>query len=283
MYPELNGRLFSDLTEEQQETIKDYALNVHAIGRGSPPDFVFEVFERLNMGATQLNEQELRNCIYGGSYSDLLAHLCRVPAMLRLNRLAAPHLRMKDREMVLRFFALLRNGPAGFSSPVKAWLNEEMRTRRELPPAEAARMADAFDRAIGLAESVFGDAAFRPPKAEQAPLAHTSPQAGDADDESGAPLLAPPPPASPQPHGDVGDVNIALWDTLMHSLATCDPAAVLSRRDAVAAAFSRLASNPKFRRLLVSQPKAVVARAAAWDRVLAGVLAGKEGSSWAGW
>ena len=64
VYDEINDKKFSDLTEQQQETIKDYALNVHTISRHCEPDFVFEVFERLNMGATQLNEQELRNCIY---------------------------------------------------------------------------------------------------------------------------------------------------------------------------------------------------------------------------
>ena len=36
---------------------------------------VFEVFERLNMGAIQLNEMELRNCIYHGSYCELLQSL----------------------------------------------------------------------------------------------------------------------------------------------------------------------------------------------------------------
>ena len=66
VYEDLNGKTFTDLHERFQETILDYPLNVHTISRSSQPDFVFEVFERLNMGATQLNEQELRNCIYQG-------------------------------------------------------------------------------------------------------------------------------------------------------------------------------------------------------------------------
>jgi hypothetical protein len=64
VFEELNGACFSDLSETQQECIKDYAINVHTIAHQSQPEFVFEVFERLNMGSTQLNEQELRNCIY---------------------------------------------------------------------------------------------------------------------------------------------------------------------------------------------------------------------------
>ena len=49
-------------------------------------DFVFEVFERLNMGATQLNEQELRNCIYQGAYIDLLEELTLNESFLFANR-----------------------------------------------------------------------------------------------------------------------------------------------------------------------------------------------------
>ena len=79
---------------------------MHTIGRQSQPDFVFVVFERLNMGATQLNEQELRNCIYQGVYTDLLQDLAGDARLLRVCRAKAPHLRMKDRELVLRFFAM---------------------------------------------------------------------------------------------------------------------------------------------------------------------------------
>ena len=71
----LNGLNFEELSEEDQETIRDYALNIHTISRHCDADFVFEVFERLNMGATSLNEQELRNCVYHGNYVELLLEL----------------------------------------------------------------------------------------------------------------------------------------------------------------------------------------------------------------
>jgi hypothetical protein len=45
-----------------------------------------KVFERLNMGATQLNEQELRNCIYQGVYTDLLCELSTDEHLLNIYR-----------------------------------------------------------------------------------------------------------------------------------------------------------------------------------------------------
>ena len=258
VYPELNGATFKDLSDLQQETIKDYALNVHTISRQSQPDFVFEVFERLNMGATQLNEQELRNCIYQGQYTDLLATLAGNGHLLRIYKQSGPHLRMRDRELVLRFFAMLRTGPAGFKSPAKSWLNNEIRQHRELSPGEAAAMSATFEKAIALAWGVFGEDAFRPVRDG---AVSTGGDGSGASDE--ASLF------------EQGEVNVALWDTVMYAFGTAtdaDAARIMSRPAEVRAAFVALAGDAKFRRLLVSQPKAVAARAEAWARVLERVL-----------
>lgn len=93
--------------------ILSFSPQVHIISKQSQPDFVFEVFERLNMGATQLNEQELRNCIYQGAYTDLLGRLAANEHLLKVYKSTQPHLRMRDRELILRFFAMLRSGPEG--------------------------------------------------------------------------------------------------------------------------------------------------------------------------
>jgi len=149
---------------------------------------------------------------------------------------------MRDRELLLRFFAMLRHGPAGFSSPVKSWLNAEIRAHRELGAEEAVRMRAAFEQAIRLSWSVFGENAFRP--------------------------------VLPGGGFEAGEVNVALWDTVMYAFATAgDPSHILARKEAVLAAFTGLAGDSKFRRLLVSQPKAVVARAEAWAKVLERALA----------
>lgn len=51
------------------------------------------MFERLNMGSTQLNEQELRNCIYQGTYNSLLEDLVLDGYMLLAMHADAPHKR----------------------------------------------------------------------------------------------------------------------------------------------------------------------------------------------
>ena len=254
VFHEMNDKTFDELPADLQERILDHPLNVHTISRQSQPDFVFEVFERLNMGATQLNEQELRNCIYQGLYTDLLCELSTNEHLLNVYRSKQPHLRMKDRELILRFFAMQRTTPAGFTSPIKAWLNEEIRENKDMTPQEAGEMAELFAETIGLVWEVFRDSAFRPVKPDAVK--------GDGPTEEDLSGIF------YRDFFENGEINVALWDTVMYSFAGRTAEEVLPNRERIMAAFIKLASGPTFRRLLVSQPKAVVARAEAWGAIM---------------
>ena len=65
-----------------------------------------------------------------------------------------------------------------------------------------------------------------------------------------------------------GEVNVALWDTVMHAFAGRSPEEVLPNRERILAAFVKVAGGSSFRKLLVSQPKAARARAEAWGGVM---------------
>ena len=71
----LNGKLFKDLPQPQQEKILDTPIRSIVIDAAKNTDLRYEVFERLNRGSMVLNEQELRNCVYRGEFNDLLAEL----------------------------------------------------------------------------------------------------------------------------------------------------------------------------------------------------------------
>jgi len=253
VYHELNGKTFDELNETFQEIILDYPLNVHTISKTSQPDFVFEVFERLNMGATQLNEQELRNCIYQGAYTDLLEELTLNESFLFANRSKMPHLRMRDRELILRFFTMQRTTPSGFYLPAKSWLNEEMRENKDLLPKEATEMTELFEKTLKLSVDIFGDCAFRPAKY---PEASKKGQIVTAEDVSGIFV---------REYFESGEISVALWDTITSSFAKMvrdenETKLALEIKDEIVAAWINLATSDKFRRNMVSQPKAVLAR-----------------------
>ena len=61
------------------------------ITQDSPPEVKFEMFERLNLGAVQLTDQELRNSMYHGTYNALLRELALHPTLLKIRGAAHPH------------------------------------------------------------------------------------------------------------------------------------------------------------------------------------------------
>jgi rubredoxin len=68
---DLNGKRFAELGRDLQRQFENYTLSVVQIRKESDPDVRFEVFERLNTGATKLNDQELRNCVYRSAISSV--------------------------------------------------------------------------------------------------------------------------------------------------------------------------------------------------------------------
>jgi hypothetical protein len=100
---ELNGKSFKELSSDVQEKIIGETLRLIVIEQDSDPDVKFEIFKRLNLGAMQLNDQELRNCVMRGKYNELLQSLTTNRQQLKIMGLDEPHFRMKDRELILRF------------------------------------------------------------------------------------------------------------------------------------------------------------------------------------
>lgn len=69
-------------------------------------DYLFTIFHRLNTGGIKLNNQEIRNCIYGGAFNSLIRELDKYPKWRKLNRMVANNTyRFIKQEVILRFFA----------------------------------------------------------------------------------------------------------------------------------------------------------------------------------
>lgn len=64
---ELNGITVSDLSLKLKLTLKRSICRVEIIRWDSNEDIRYELFNRLNTGATPLSEQEIRNCIFQSS------------------------------------------------------------------------------------------------------------------------------------------------------------------------------------------------------------------------
>ncbi len=158
---ELNGKRFQDIPKNLQDKFENATIRIIEIRKESNPDVKFEIFERLNTGAVQLNAQELRNCIYRGKYNELLKGLSEDKDFQFLLGLKEPHHRMQDRELILRFFAFYHNTHLKYTPSMKHFLNKEMERYRNLNEAEERDLTRIFKKSVRLSKTVFGDRAFR--------------------------------------------------------------------------------------------------------------------------
>ncbi len=158
---ELNGKSYSELDENLQNAIADYPIRVIKILKESHKDIKFDIFERLNRGSVKLNEQELRNCIYRGSFNDLLKELAENKDFQRLQGLRGIHSRMVDLERILRFFAFTDLTERRYKGPLTSFLNNYMESNREISAKQKEEKTILFKKSIELCQTVFGDIAFR--------------------------------------------------------------------------------------------------------------------------
>lgn len=105
--PELNKKKFSDLPPVLQGRIEDFQIQAHVIMPPTPDRIKFDIFERVNRGGVQLNQQEIRNALYQGKATKLLGCVAASEAFSKATGNAfAKEKRMKDRYLLTRFLAL---------------------------------------------------------------------------------------------------------------------------------------------------------------------------------
>ncbi|HDR8250467.1 MULTISPECIES: DUF262 domain-containing protein [Bacillus] len=118
-------KYFKDL-DSYQRKIEDYQLHIFIIKKESHPDIRFDIFERINEGATQLNAQELRNSIYRGIRVKLLIRLSKNPNFIKLVKGNLQEKRLKHQEAVLRFISFYIKGPGGYNGNLNSFLNSTL-------------------------------------------------------------------------------------------------------------------------------------------------------------
>lgn len=156
-----NGKTYNKLTAELQSTLEDHTLRVITILRNSDPDVKFEVFKRLNTGGTQLNDQELRNCIYRGDFNAFLKKVSAYNPFLSILGIDKPHPRMADVELALRFIAFYDQTYLNYPGSMKKFLNEQMWRQLNVDDVTLKNFEEKFKQSVNLSLSVFGEYAFR--------------------------------------------------------------------------------------------------------------------------
>lgn len=101
---DLNGLYYKDLEKRIQRLLKSKTLKAITISKDSK-ELKYEIFSRLNLGAVKLKDQEVRNCIYRGSFNNMLKDIAESNKNLSI-LFHDENKRSSYEERILRFFAL---------------------------------------------------------------------------------------------------------------------------------------------------------------------------------
>lgn len=153
---ELNGMCYKDLPKAIQKKLKSSSLSTISLLKQSS-DLKYEIFARLNQGAVKLNPQELRNCIYRGSFNNMLGDIASTNPHLK-SLFHDENNRKSYQERILRFFAL-RNYLDYQSSMLKT-MNAYMEQHRNDGKDEIKAAKDKFNNTIDIIKQVLGTDAF---------------------------------------------------------------------------------------------------------------------------
>lgn len=155
------GVTYSALTAEQRRTLDNtfiQATIVRTDGSAESLDAVYQVFERLNSGGTQLTAHEIRVALYAGPFIEFLTELNRVEPWRALYGPESP--RLRDQELVLRIVALYVS-PGTYRRPLKKYLNDFAALHRYLEDLEGDAIRERFTAAAQLLTEGPGGGALR--------------------------------------------------------------------------------------------------------------------------
>lgn len=169
-FKEIEGKKFSELGALQTE-LETTTIRCIILRKENPKSLVREIFSRLNQGAVELSDQEIRHALYPGTLDEVLVELGGNPYIARFGlaeNSGVDRNSLESEEQVLRFFAFSGDPELiGFKTNLKDFLDEYMERNSELNGEELEACRENFNKALSNCIEVFGDNVFTNPTAER--------------------------------------------------------------------------------------------------------------------
>jgi hypothetical protein len=166
-YLDATRKGFAELAPALQRRIHNAQIVVHVIDPTTPSGVKYDIFKRINTGGTPLNAQEIRHCMSRNRSRDFLKRCTHTSEFDRATGgRFRDHIRMDDREVVLRFCAFWLRGVEEYvkEGSMDTYLEKTtamLDDPHQVPDAQLEELYNAFRNAMVNSYEVFGDHAFR--------------------------------------------------------------------------------------------------------------------------
>ncbi|MDC7289336.1 DUF262 domain-containing protein [Blautia schinkii] len=159
---DFNGKTFDDLPRQYIRRIKESSIVAYTVTQGTPDEVVFNIFQRINTGGIQLNDQEIRQALYSGKGTDLIKELATRTEFLDATQFAVKSERMLDREYALRFLSFTElDYKKEYKGNIDNFLIKGLKKANNFNDEDIARVTERFVRIMNACKDIFGKYAFR--------------------------------------------------------------------------------------------------------------------------
>lgn len=123
-----DGKCFNELPIFLQNRILETEFRFTVVNPGTPEEVKRNIFKRLNTGGAPLTAQEIRNALYTGASTKLLAKLAKEESFVQATCGSIKSGRMLDHEIILRYIAFLVRDYSSYNRSYGSdiWLSDTM-------------------------------------------------------------------------------------------------------------------------------------------------------------
>ena len=150
---------FEDLSAFENQPIRTVVIK-----NWPAENFLYHVFLRLNTGSVPLSPQELRQALHPGPFVSFLdEESCKSNALKEILKLKKPDFRMRDAELLLRYFAF-SNYLSIYSGTLKSFLDdccEALNKKWDEKKERIQAQLEGFEETHEFIKKIFGDNSYK--------------------------------------------------------------------------------------------------------------------------
>lgn len=158
------GKTIEDLDEELRLKLDDTLIHATVVKADDPQEqnynAVYLIFERLNTGGVNLTPQEIRSCVYHGSFQKIIQNLVKDENFKKV--LIVSSKRKKDQEIVIRLLSLA-DSYEEYTGNMKEFLNQYCDINKNKSEADCSVQVNLFNQTFSFLSQLDSNI-FRPSK-----------------------------------------------------------------------------------------------------------------------
>lgn len=158
------NKTFKELRSNDEPSAKrlsNAVLRAFVVKQLNPKDdtSIVHLFERLNTGGTLLKGQEIRHCVYAGTFNNLLKELNQHKGWREILGRTLPDVHMRDEELILRFLALSET-LNDYKKPMKDFLSRFMKKHQDAEKSVIDKYRTSFLSVVHAVREQLGKKPF---------------------------------------------------------------------------------------------------------------------------